>query len=255
MRIAVQLFTLRDYLKTPEDISETFKRIRNMGYRAIQLSGMGPIDDRALKALADREGLAICATHVSYDELVHHLDAVIERHRVWESRYVGLGSMPPRYRTSLEGYDAFAKEMTDIGRRLDKAGFKFIYHNHDFEFTKFEGRSGLDILFAETDPEAVDFELDVFWVQAGGGDVTEWIRKANGRMKVIHLKDMIITREGERRFGEIGEGTMNFKGILQACKEIGVEWGCVEQDRCYDKSPFECLEISYGNLMKLGAGA
>lgn len=255
MKIAAQLYTLRDHLKTPEQISQTLAKVKQIGYNAVQASGMGPIDDREFKEMADREGLAICATHVGYDDLKHRIEAVIDKHHTWNCKYVGLGSMPEDYRTSEEGYIAFAKEATEIGKKLDAAGLKFIYHNHDFEFVKFNGRIGMDILLEETDPDVVDFELDVYWVQAGGGDVVNWIRKVDGRMKVVHLKDMAITPERERRFAEVGEGTMNFKGILQACADIGVEWAPVEQDLCYDRDPFDCLATSYRHLIHLGAKA
>lgn len=255
MRVAAQLYTLRDFLKTPEDIADSLKKVKQIGYRAVQVSGLGPIDSRQLKEIADREGLTICATHVPYADLTDNLDAVIEKHKIWGCKYVGLGSMPNEYRTSREGYSAFAKQASEIGRKLNDAGLKFIYHNHNFEFVKFEGKSGMDILLEETDPEAVDFELDVYWVQAGGADPIEWIRKVRGRMKVVHLKDMVIVNGREQRFAEVGEGNMNFPGILEACREIGVEWGPVEQDQCYERDPFESLAISFANLQRLGAEA
>ncbi len=252
MKIAAQLYTLREYLKTPEDIAETLKKVKEIGYNAVQVSGMGPIDDQALKELADEAGLTICATHVGWQDLKDNLDKVIEKHKIWDCKYVGLGGLPGEYRTK-EGYSEFAKIASEIGRELKQAGLQFIYHNHDFEFAKFDGKTGLEILFEESDPEAVDFELDVYWVQAGGADVIDWIEKVRGRMKVVHLKDMVVTPDRKQLFAEVGEGNMNFEKILKACEEIGVEWGAVEQDQCYDRSPFESLAISQRNLQRMGA--
>jgi sugar phosphate isomerase/epimerase len=91
-------------------------------------------------------------------------------------------------------------------------------------------------------------------VQAGGADPTAWIRKVNGRMKVVHLKDFVIGGpELKPQFAEVGEGNMNFRAILDACAEIGVEWGAVEQDNCYGRDPFESLGISVRNLKAMGA--
>ncbi|WP_028549760.1 sugar phosphate isomerase/epimerase family protein [Paenibacillus sp. UNC451MF] len=252
MKIAAQLYTLREFLKTPEDIAETLKKVKQIGYNAVQVSGVGPIDNEALKELADREQLTICATHIGYPDLLNNLDSVIQKHKTWGCQYVGLGGLPQEYRTSGEGYAAFAKQASKIGRKLKDAGLTFIYHNHSFEFAKFDGKTGMDILFEESDPTAFDFELDVYWVQAGGADPVEWIRKVNGRMKVVHLKDMAVTGDREQRFAEVGEGNMNFKRILEACNEIGVEWGAVEQDQCYGRNPFESLAISFNNLQKTG---
>ncbi|UKS29331.1 sugar phosphate isomerase/epimerase [Paenibacillus sp. HWE-109] len=253
MRIAAQLYTLRDFLGTHQDIGNSLKKVKQMGYRAIQASGVGPIDDAEFKALADQEGLTICATHIGYNDLLNDMDSVIAKHQAWDCKYVGLGGLPEKFRENSQGYAAFAKQASEFGRQLKSAGLTFIYHNHDFEFSKYDGKTGMQILFEESDPDAVDFELDVYWVQAGGADPIEWIRKMDGRMKVVHFKDMIVTADRKQRFSEVGEGNMNFKGILQACEEIGVEWAAVEQDDCYDRNPFESLEISFTNLAKLGA--
>lgn len=252
MKLAVQLYTLRDFLKTPAEIGATLRKVKEMGYHAVQASGLGPVDPVLLKEMADGEGLTICATHIDYADLTNKLEEVIHKHHLWNCRYVGLGAMPQEYRTSLEGYRAFAAQASAIGRVLSDNGLKFIYHNHNFEFAQFGGTTGLDILINETDPESVDFELDVYWVQAGGGDAAEWIRKVDGRMKVVHLKDMAVTGEREQRFAEVGEGNMSFPRILQACQEIGVEWGAVEQDQCYGANPFDCLRKSLHNIHKMG---
>ncbi|GIP40149.1 sugar phosphate isomerase [Paenibacillus sp. J31TS4] len=252
MRAAAQLYTLRDYLKTPEDVEATLKRVKEIGYRAVQVSGLGPIDPHRLKEMADREGLTICATHIGFGELTDKLDEVIAQHRLWDCRYVGLGGMPMEYRSNEEGYRTFASIATEIGRKLRDAGLTFVYHNHDFEFAKWGERTGLQLLLEETEPEAVNFELDVYWVQEGGGDPVEWIRKVEGRMKVVHLKDMLITADREKRFAEVGEGNLNFVRILEACRETGVEWGAVEQDQCYGRDPFACLETSLRHLDRLG---
>jgi sugar phosphate isomerase/epimerase len=255
MKMAAQLYTLREYLKTPEQIEATFGKVKAIGYDAVQVSGLGPIDPKQWKQMTDRIGLTICATHIGYADLTERPDEVIETHRLWECKYVGLGSMPQEFRTGKEGYVRFAAKANEIGRRLSDAGLKFIYHNHNFEFAKFDGKTGMDILLEETDPEAVGFELDVYWAQAGGADPADWIRKLNGRMKVVHWKDMTVTSDREQRFAAVGEGNMNFRRILDACKEIGVEWGAVEQDQCYEQDAFDCLRTSYQNLRKLGIDA
>jgi sugar phosphate isomerase/epimerase len=253
MKISAQLYTVRDFLKTPEDIAKSLKKVKQIGYNSVQASGVGPIDDREFKNICDAEGLTICATHIAIGDLKNDLDGVIEKHKLWDCKYVGLGSLPKEYRNGAEGYAQFARDASEIGRKLKAAGLQFIYHNHNFEFVKFGGKSGLQIMLENSDPEALDFELDVYWVQAGGADPIEWIHKVKNRMKVVHFKDMTVTDEREIRFAPIGEGNMNFAGIIQACEEIGVEWAPVEQDRSYDADPFDCLAASYRNLKALGA--
>ncbi|GIQ63287.1 sugar phosphate isomerase [Paenibacillus cisolokensis] len=246
--IAVQLYTLRDYCRTGEQLRETLLKVKEIGYQSVQLSGLGPINPEEVKRHADEAGLVICATHVDYNSLKHKLDDVVRQHKLWNCRYVGLGGIPAEYRSG-EGYAAFAKEASEIGKRLKEHGLQFIYHNHKFEFEKYDGRTGMAILLEESDRDAFGFELDTYWVQAGGADPVEWIRRVEGRMGVIHLKDMAIV-DDKQIFAEIGEGNLNFEQIVQACRETGVEWYVVEQDQCR-RDPFESLAISLNNLKKL----
>jgi len=242
-----QLYTVREFTKTEEDFRKTLRKIKEIGYETVQVSAIGPIAPEKVKEAADEAGLTICATHIGFDRLKDDLDRVIAEHRLWGTRYVGLGSMPQPYRSSREGYFAFVKEIAPIAERLKAEGLQFVYHNHRFEFEKFDGgRTGLDILIEETDPEAFGIELDVFWAQAGGGQVTDWIRKVRGRMAVVHLKDMAIVGD-QAVTAEIGEGNMNMQDIVRACRETGVEWFVVEQDDCR-RDPFESLAISYRRL-------
>ncbi|OME53308.1 xylose isomerase [Paenibacillus odorifer] len=245
--IAAQMYTLRDFTKTAEDLRSTFQKVSAMGYEAIQISAIGPIDPKLVKEYADESGLAICATHVSWDRLTNDLDALAAEHKLWNCKNIGLGSLPEIFRMGQEGYREFAKLMSDIAVTLkDQHDLQFVYHNHDFEFERFDGMTGMEILLTESDP-AVGFELDLYWVQAGGGSPAEWIRKVAGRMQVVHLKDMAIVNR-KQIFAEIGEGNMNYKEIINVCRETGVEWFVVEQDVCR-RDPFESLEISLRYLL------
>lgn len=246
-QLAAQLYTLRDYAQTEQQLDETLAKVAVIGYRAVQVSGIGPIAPEAVKRLVDKHNLQICATHFSYDSLVNSLDDVISSHLLWDCKYVGIGSMPPSFRNDQAGYVAFTRQMNDIGKRLSQHELQFVYHNHKFEFERFNGETGMDWILNEADERDFHFELDTYWVQAGGGDPAAWIRKLQGRMKVIHLKDMEII-SNEQIYAEVGSGNMNWDAILKACRDIGIEWYVVEQDVCR-RDPFESLEMSYRYLL------
>jgi len=159
--------------------------------------------------------------------------------------------LPPEYWGSgEEGYRRFAQDASEIGRQLHEAGLTFSYHNHSFEFERFGKRTGLDIIFEESDARYLQAEIDTYWVQHGGGDPAAWIRKVKGRMPVVHLKDMVIV-DRKQVYAEVGEGNLNWSAILEACREAGVEWYAVEQDTC-QRDPFESLAISFRNLKAMG---
>ncbi|WP_342440125.1 sugar phosphate isomerase/epimerase [Paenibacillus sp. FSL L8-0436] len=246
--IAAQMYTLRDFTKTAEDLRAAFQKLKVMGYQAVQISGMGPIDPQLVKQYADEAGLTICATHVPWNRLVNDLDALAAEHKLWNCKYIGLGGLPGEYQSSQEGYRTFAKLASGIARTLkEEHGLQFVYHNHDFEFERIDGVTGMELLLQESDPEVFGFELDMYWVQAGGANPVDWVHKVKGRMQVMHLKDMAIISRGQV-FAEIGEGNMNYEAIIEAGRETGVEWFVVEQDVCR-RDPFESLEISLKYLI------
>jgi sugar phosphate isomerase/epimerase len=247
--LAAQLYTLREFLKTEEDIARTLPRVAALGYRAVQLSALGPIDPAELKRILDAEGLTVCATHVGFDRLRDDLDGVAAEHETLGCRYVAIGSLPQAYRNA-EGYHRFAREASEVARRMKERGLVFGYHNHSFELERFDGKTALEILYGESDPEAFTAEIDTYWIQHGGGDPAEWIRRVAGRSPVVHLKDMAVV-EGKPVMAEVGEGNLNWPRILDACREAGVEWFVVEQDHCL-RDPFESLGISLRNLREMG---
>jgi sugar phosphate isomerase/epimerase len=139
----------------------------------------------------------------------------------------------------------------EAGKRLKAAGLQFSYHNHAFEFEKFDDGVAFDIFWQHTDPELVKSEFDVYWVKLAGLDPVAYMRQLGKRVKLLHLKDM-AAGEGNK-FAPVGTGTIDFAGVLKAANELGVEWGAVEQDNCYGEDPLKIVETSYRNLQKLGA--
>jgi sugar phosphate isomerase/epimerase len=248
--LAAQLYTVREFTQSADELAVALKKIREIGYTAVQISGIGPIPDAVVKSLLDDVGLTVCITHVREAWPWKKLDSIIAQHHLWNCKHVAIGSLPQEYRASEEGFLRFAAEANEMGKVLSQAGLTFSYHNHSFEFVRFGKRTALDLLFQETDPRYLKAELDTYWIQHGGGDPARWIKKMTGRMPVVHLKDMVML-DGAQAMAEVGEGNLNWPAILQACGEAGVEWYAVEQDECR-RDPFESLRISYENLKAMG---
>ncbi len=246
--IAAQLYTLRDFLSTPADIAATLRKVKKIGYPAVQLSGLGPIDTKELASMLQGEGLVAAATHVGYGELVNELPRVIDTHNQLDCKNTAIGGLPGEFRNPA-GYANFAKVGSGIARQLYAAGITFSYHNHSFEFEKFDGQTGMSIMFEQAAPMFLA-EIDTYWVQHGGANPISWIQKMHGRMVIVHLKAMGIA-DAKQVMAEVGEGNLDWPGILSACRESGVQWYAVEQDTCR-RDPFESLTISLRNLQAMG---
>ncbi|MCM8815405.1 MAG: sugar phosphate isomerase/epimerase [Candidatus Omnitrophica bacterium] len=249
MKIALTLYTLRQYVQTPQDMAVTFKKVKETGYNTVQLSGLGPLDTKQLRRMLDDAGLDVCATHVSYDRLKNDFDRLIEEHQILRCPHIAIGSLPVDMRHK-QGYAQFAIEATEIGRRICEKGFDFSYHNHAFELAKFDGKTGLEIIYEESDSKALLAEIDTYWIQYGGGDPAYWIKKLKNRIKVVHFKDMGIINNTPAMF-EVGEGNLNWNEIIEACRYSKAEWLVVEQDIC-QMDPFESIKISFQNMISMG---
>jgi sugar phosphate isomerase/epimerase len=249
--LGAQLYTLRDFCKTPPEIAETLKKVAKIGYTAVQLSGMGPVDAPVLGRMLEDAGLVVAATHIGWNELLNDTDRVIAEHKLWQCKHPAIGGLPPEY-YSLEGLKRFLDEAPPVAERLAREGMDFSYHNHNHELIRYGDKTWLAMLYQQASPQHVKAEIDTYWIQAGGGDPAAWVKKCAGREPLIHLKDMAMGPDRHQRFAEIGEGNLNWPEILKAAREGGCEWYLVEQDNTYGRDPFESLAISYRNLTAMG---
>ena len=107
--VAAQLYTLRDFTKTEKDIRETFARVNDLGFEAVQISALAKIDANVLRDIADKNQLKIIASHISYDLILNDINSVINDHKTLGCRHVAIGGLPPEYR-NRDGFLRFARE-------------------------------------------------------------------------------------------------------------------------------------------------
>ena len=249
--LGAQLYTLREFCKTPPEIAETLKKVAGIGYTAVQISGIGPVEAKNLARMLEDAGVVAAATHVGWDELRNDSDRLIADHKLWKCKHPAIGGLPGEY-YSVEGLKRFLDEVPPVAERLAREGMDFSYHNHNHEFIRYGRETWLAMLYEQASPKQVKAELDTYWVQAGGGDPAAWVKKCAGREPLIHLKDMAMGPDRDQRFAEVGEGNLNWPAVLKEAREGGVEWYLVEQDSTYGRDPFESLAISYRNLKAMG---
>jgi len=234
-----------------EDFDATLEKIAAMGYKGVQFSPWKEFGAQQIREVADKHGLKIVVSHYPPKKLVENPQEAMEAHKILGMNKIGIGSMPNEYRENKEAVLKFIEDFKPAVDELSKNGFKFMYHNHEFEFEKFDGKLMIEYLLDAFPPEQMGIILDLFWVQAGGADPAEWLRKLKGRVETVHFKDYAIINK-QRKFSEVLEGNMNWTSIVAACHEVGVEWALVEQDDCNGKDPFDCLQTSITNLKEAG---
>jgi sugar phosphate isomerase/epimerase len=245
--VALQMYSLRE--QVDKDFVGTLRAVAEMGYPAVQPHSYGGMSARDLRRLLDDLGLKVAGTHVRLSDVEDRLDEEIAFNAELGNPDVVLASVPIERRGSADDWRRLAELFNRAGQRCQAAGARFSYHNHAFEFEPVGGRTGLEILFGETDPRLVLFEPDVYWIALGGKDPAEVIRQHAERCRLIHLKD--VGRDEARSFAEVGEGTLDFAPIFAASEAAGAEWYVVEQDRCA-RPPLESVRISLDHLREWG---
>jgi sugar phosphate isomerase/epimerase len=251
-KIAVQMYSVRDYCNDSHEIVETLKKVRSIGFLAVEMSSVGPLPPHELAKVLDAEGLTCCATHEDVEELLTDPESVIERLNVLGCTTTVYPYPRGQDFTSADGVKRLGKALNRSGKLFAKAGITLAYHNHNLEFHRLNGKTVFEWLMAETDPKAVASELDTYWVQAGGMDPADLLARMKSRVPVLHLKDYGVDARGKATFEEIGYGNLDWERILPAAKRAGCRWYVVEQDSDWENGdPFQSLKMSLSYLKRL----
>ncbi len=248
MEIGAQLYTVRDYCKTPADFAETLQKIAAIGYKNVQVSGTCAFDPAWLEAELKKNDLRCVLTHTPPARLQSDAAAVAQEHSVYGCDCVGLGYYPFKSDDPALDYESFVRMYCPVAETLHAYGKYFMHHNHAYEFQKRNGKTILERLAEDFAPELLGFTLDTYWIQVGGGDPAEWVERLSGRVPCIHLKDYAYGA----KIAVVGEGNLNFDRIFRKAEAAGTKYMLVEQDDCGGEDPFVCLRRSYEYLKARG---
>ncbi|MBF0245313.1 MAG: sugar phosphate isomerase/epimerase [Planctomycetes bacterium] len=259
-KLAVQMFTIRDFTKTAADLAKSLKACAQMGYTAVQMSAVGAMNGEApevsakvARKMLDDNGLSCIATHRSWQNLMGHLDEEIAFHKCLRCDYVAIGGIPDDYERTVDGYRRWLADARAVIAALKAEGIRFGHHNHSHEFFRPErgGPTLEDVLIDEGGADLM-MELDLYWITHAGLNCERILERCAGRVPVIHLKDKeILPGWNESTIAAIGEGTMDWAHIIPTCEKSGVDWYAIEQDTC-QRDPFDCLRSSFDYLTGMG---
>jgi sugar phosphate isomerase/epimerase len=253
MVIGAQLFTVRDFAKDLDGFSETLKRVADIGYQTVQVSGTCDYEAEWLRDQLDKNGLSCVLTHTKPQEIIENTETVCKNHDIFTCPYIGLGAMPGGGKVTDEIYEKFVHDFKPAAAIIKAKGHKLFYHNHAFEFTKSaDGKLFMDKILQEFSTDLLGITFDTYWAQFAGADVCDWLAKLKDRVECLHLKDMTATFNNKNRMAPVGHGNMNFEKIIASAEDAGAKYLLVEQDDCYEEDPFDCLKKSYDYLTSLG---
>ena len=237
-KIGLNLYSLREFTQTADGLADTLARVKDMGYEGVQVSGIKGLEPEQIEPVVRRSGLPVAATHVGWEVFRDDPQRAVAIHKLYGCAHPAIGMLPGEY-YSLAGAERFVKEAGVVVKGLRAAGMDFSYHNHSHELARYEGRTWLERVLEGSAAGGLGFEIDTYWIQAGGGDPAEWVARCKGRIPLLHVKDMIVTPKREQRYAPVGSGNLSWDRIFAAAEAGGVEWYLVEQDSFYEgEDPF-----------------
>ncbi len=254
MKIGAQLFTVRDFCKNLDDFALTLRKVADIGYTSVQVSGTCAYEAAWLADQLKKNGLTCDLTHTNFDRLCAETEAVVAEHKLFGCTHIGLGSIPGMWplEDKFQAYAPFVAQARPMVEKAHALGAKIMYHNHDIEY-RFGGEKNMIERMEEDFPaDAYGFTLDTYWAQFAGADPVKELERLSGRVDCIHLKDMEVLPDGTKRFAPVGGGVMDFDAILKAAEAAGTQFAFVEQDNCFGADPFDCLKKSYDFLISRG---
>ncbi|HZR16735.1 MAG TPA: sugar phosphate isomerase/epimerase [Verrucomicrobiae bacterium] len=242
--LGLQLYSLREQFG--KDVPRTLDEVKSFGIKYAELAGTYGLTPEKFKEELTARGIKPIAAHFGYERYRDDAEGVAKEAKALGLEYAGCAWIPHSgdfdEKTCREAIAVFNK----AGEAMAKQGLRFFYHVHGFEFQPYGQGTLLDLLFQETSPKYVNYEMDIFWIVFPGQDPIKLLEKYPSRWRLMHLKDM---RKGTptgaltggtdvKNDAAIGQGIMDIPGILRAAKKVGVKWYFIE-----DESPWSEKQI------------
>ncbi len=266
--VGIQVYSVRG--EAEADLRSTLASLREMGYDGVEFAGLYGHTAAEVRTMCEELGLTPVSAHVPYVDMLKDPYGVLSQYAEIGCKYVAVPYLGEIHRPGTPNFEYVVAFIEILCRAAKKLGMQMLYHNHDFEFMKLDGKYALDILYDTVPADLLATELDTCWVNVGGEDPADYIRKYAGRAPVVHLKDFFgeksedmyeligIENTAPKRpsgfeFRPVGAGLQNFPSIITAAEEAGSSWLIVEQDKpSMGLSPLECAKKSREYLKSIG---
>ena len=269
--VGVQLYSIRDSVEA--DMHAALAQVKELGYDGVEFAGLYGNKPADIRAWCAYLVLNPISSHVPLDDMLADTEGTLAAYKEIGVQFVVVPYVTEERRPGAAKFDETIAEIARIGKIAADMGLTLLYHNHDFEFKKVDGEYGLDILYKKVPAAYLQTELDTCWVNVGGENPADFVRKYTGRAPVVHLKDFhmsgklpqhlyaLIGLDDDKQdnepstfeFRPCGCGMQDMPAILAASVDAGAKWVIVEQDEpSMGLSRMECIAKSRENLRKLG---
>ena len=192
-----QLYTVRALLK--KDPDATLRTLAEIGFRDAE--GYDRAATVALSPKIKQNGLTVRSCQVETPLITNNwepypelkpvtLAEAIESVAAIGAEYFTMGYIAPGARGDGDDfYRRTADRMNAAAELCRKAGLKFAWQTHAFEFGGRPGARPVDIYRERLEPKLVSTELDVFWASVAGEDPVRLLKEWKGHVPLVRLSD------------------------------------------------------------------
>lgn len=252
--VGLQLWSLREYL--PQELPGTLAKVKAMGFHEVEAAGLWGQTVPGLRAALDTAGLRCPSAHMGYERLRDDLSGALAEAKALGASGVVCPWIPHRGAFTAADAAKTAVDFNRFGKAAKDAGMRFGYHCHGYEFVPSPEGTLFDTLAGATDPNLVDFQIDVFHAFHGGADPAQLIQKHKGRVTSLHLKDIKKGFPVEKGSGgapaeadvPVGSGQVDYPAVLRAAVQAGTSLYFVEDE---SKDPLGNIPKSLAYLAAL----
>lgn len=224
----LQLYTVRDQMA--KDVAGTLKQIASFGYKEVEFAGYFDVAPAEIKKILVGEGLIGRSAHFSLEAFRDDMEKALDTAAEIGHEHVDLPYLQAHQRKSMDDYRWLADLLNEVGVAANKRGIRFGYHNHEFEFEKFDGEMPYDLLLDRVSRENMQFTMDLYWMAVAKQDPIEWFKNHPGRFEQCHIKDM----DSEGTMVTLGDGQLDFAKYLSKADIAGLKHCYVEHDNPVD---------------------
>ncbi|HBN84486.1 MAG TPA: hypothetical protein DDZ89_11635 [Clostridiales bacterium] len=248
--IGYQASSLKDYLTTASDVLSTFAKLKDIGYRHLQLQWIHPdVPFESVKEALQETGLTCIATQDSFSNVKNNLDLYITMNKVWNSPSLCVSTIPES-QMNPEGIQAFCTDMVHMSKVLENHGIQLTYHPVSFNFAKVRGVSAVDLVM-EMLPEDIGLVFCIYHAVKAEIDPVGLLERYKGRIQICHIKDSAVFSDDKEYLVPAGQGQIRWPLIFEACRRTGVQWGLAEQES-FRKDAFVCARESFEYIISKG---
>lgn len=266
--VGIQLYSVRDDMH--KDPLATLTQLASMGYKYLEHAnyvnrkfyGYSPSEFRKL---LDGMGMKMPSGHTvlrashwneSTKDFTDEWKYTVEDAAVMGQQYVISPALEQEQRKDYDSLLHFMDIFNKSGELCQKAGMKFGYHNHDFEFSQLlNDKSMYELILDNTDPQYVIQQLDTGNLYNGGAKAMDIVKKYPGRFQSLHVKDEIAAPGGHEKYEScvLGKGIVNLKEVLDMVRKTtkNVHY-IIEQESYQGKAPLDCAREDLAVMKKWG---